>query len=549
MPSVYFNSTKTESEIVRTGQKLREQFDLTRTSKQTVEMKWIFLFLSLFCSVSFSQNKSPATYQSEDDAALTIKKIFIAPFYDNQNSIYAPIMTSYIKMKIDEENQWIVEDSTSQVSDQIESNVNERMALMKKVGVQALLTSKIIKGPKGLSLRMTLYTGAKALPLIQENIDQLQNFETEEIKKNYDLLWTRIKKRMPYNGTLLSRRGSEVTLNLGIKNGLTPKAEVRAILILKLNRHPKLDYLVSAEKEILGKIEITKLDDYLSFGTITYEKEPHLLAAGMKIQMDEVSIVSSPKSNPTDKVSFGEHPKEWVPLTPPQYGLVGISLGINQYNQSANLTTAGNLSAVNNFAPTLKLNGEFWLNDEWFLALSLRQSALAISNGLDNSSPEKLNMSLSQQAMALGYNILVTNQFFGPKFQLSLGLTQFHAQVDPSTPVAFTTMNYGGMTLGFSGSFPLSEELPWDLGAQFKYFWSPSTSESGGTSGAVTSTKVNDFGIFTRYHRSRNFNYVAELGFEYYSTDFNPSSATRPDPATSISHKVTNLLLGIEYLF
>lgn len=521
-------------------------------------MRWLcfYLFFTSITCTAISQTKSPAIYQSFDDAALTIKKVFVAPFYDNQNSVYAPTMTAHIKSKISEENQWEVQpveetNKSFKISDQLDSNSSERISLMKRMNVQALITSKIIKGPKGLSLRMTIYTGEQAQALIQENIDQIKNFETEEIKKNYDLLWNRMKKHMPYNGVLLSRRGSDVTINLGTKNGLTPKAEVRAILILKLVRHPKLQYMTSAEKEILGKIEITKLDDYLSFGTITYEKEPNLLSAGMKIQMDEMTLSGSSKSSegPVDKMAFGEKPKEWVPLNPPQYGLLGISLGMNQYNQSANLTTVGNLSAVNNFAPTLKLNGEFWLNEDWYLALSLRQSALAISNGLSGSSPEKLNMSLSQQLISLGYNLLVTDQFFGPKFQFTIGLSQFHAQVDPSSRTAFTTMNYGGLALGFSGSFPVSEEKLWDLGAQFKYFMSPTTSESGSSSGSVTSTKINDFGIFTRYHRSQNFNYLAELGFEYYATDFNPAAATRPDPATSISHKVTNILLGIEYLF
>ena len=559
---LYLKSLQTESDslnFLRTRQKQSVAFDLIGSSEQTEGMRALCLnlFLSLISIVALSQNKSLGTYQSADDTTLTIKKVFIAPFYDNQNNVYAPTMTTYIKAKVTEENQWVVEPAEGEntksfkISNQLDSTEAERILIMKKFNVQALMTSKIIKGPKGMSLRMTLYAGSKALPLVQENLDQIQNFETEEIKKNYDLLWSRLKKRMPFNGTLLSRRGSEVTINLGTKNGLTPKAEVRAILILKMIRHPKLQFMTSSEKEILGKIEITKLDDYLSFGTITYEKETNLLAAGMKIQMDEgvFTNIKMSAEGPTDKAAFGDKPKEWLPMSPPQYGLLGVALGLNQYNQSANLTSAaGNLSAVNNFAPTIRLNGEFWLNEEWYFALSLRQSALAVSNGLSNSSPEKLNMSLSQQSVSIGYNLLVTNQFFGPKFQFSAGMTQYRAQIDPSSPVAFTTMNYGGLTLGFAGSFPLSEEVPWDIGAQFKYFLSPTTSEST-SSGSVTSTKINDFGVFSRYRRSKNIAYVAELSFEYYATDFDSTTAVRPDPATNISHKITNLLFGIEYLF
>lgn len=502
--------------------------------------------------MAWSQNKSPANYMSLDDKELSIQSVYVAPFVDNLNNVYAEKIYNHFKQALSNENQWKVADFSDGAKNQTEnldSSERSRQQLMKKLGVQALITSKIIRGPKGLSLHIYLYTGPQGLLLIQESIDQINTFELEEVKRLHFQLWTQIKRRLPYQAVLLSRRGNQVTLNLGTKNGFPAgQTEVKAILILKLERHPKLNFMVSAEKEILGKIKITKQDDYLSFGEVTYEKESLLLQPGLKIQAEEPPPPPSLADALSDNPAFGKSPKEWLPMKKPQYGKLGFSAGFVQYNQTANLTTIGSIQANNNFAPTVKMSGEFWLNELWFFGLNLKQSALAVSNSYPGSEPSKLNMSLSQQTVFFGYNFLLNNQFFGPKFQAIWGLNQFSSRIDPSTPIAFTTMNYGGMSLGFNGSFPVSEETPLDLGAHYKYYWGPSTSESVG-SGAITGTKIQDFGFFGRYHRSQNISYLFDFGFEYYTSTLNPAGAVRADPANEISHKLTNFLVGIEYLF
>ncbi len=343
-------------------------------------------------------------------------------------------------------------------------------------------------------------------------------------------------------------------MNIGTQNGLGKSREARAILILHIARHPKLGTMTSAEKEILAKIEIFKIDEYLSFGEIKFEKQPGLVQVGTKVIVDDsipvtADIQSPVKSeSPNDQTVFGEKPKEWLPMSPPQFGSVAVALGIVQYNQNYNLTTVGSTTASNNFGPTIRFLGEMWINDQWFVNLVLKQSAFSVNNGLAGSTPSNLNMTLSQQALSAGHNFLLTEDFFGPKIKINLGFSQFSARADQSTPLALTNMSYGGMYLGFTGSFPISETLPIDMGVQFKYYISKSTNETI-ASGYVTSTKINDFGFFGKYRRSQNFNYTLDFLTEYYTTDFDSSGASRPDPATAISHKVTNILVGLEYLF
>jgi hypothetical protein len=156
-------------------------------------------------------------------------------------------------------------------------------------------------------------------------------------------------------------------------------------------------------------------------------------------------------------------------------------------------------------------------------------------------------MSLSAYHLALGYNFLFEDNFWGPKFQTSFGISQFSARADDSSPLFLTSQDIGGLYLGFKGAFPLGQDLPFDLGFQFKYYLSNSLSE-GKSSGSASGVKATDFGFFGSYKTKQGFNIIAELSFEYYSASFS-GSGVRADPATSNSHKLTNVLGGVEYFF
>lgn len=528
-----------------------------RISSCALASIFFLLFNLSLSSISNAQNQSPVTYVSQEDQNMTIRSVIVAPVIDNMNNVYGLPLTEHLKKKIQAEQQWEVIElpsNLSSIATQLDSSAKNRQALKKATGTSALLTLKLIKGPKGISLWANLYAGPGLDPLLQESADQIQGFELESIKKNADLLFDRIKKNLPYQALVLSRRGDQVTINIGTQNGLGKAREARAILILKVNRHPKRGTMVSSEKEILAKIDLFKIDEYLSFGEIKFEKQPNILQAGTKVIVENSLPMSSEasgvaKSDPAaDHLIYGEKPKEWVPMNPPQFGSIGMALGIVQYNQNYNLVSSGSITATNNFGPTIKFAGEMWLNDKWFLSLLLKQSAFAVANGLTDSTPSTLNMTLSQQMLSIGHNFLLTEDFFGPKIRISGGPTQFSVRADQSSPLALTSMSFGGLALGFAGSFPISETMPVELGAQFKYYWWPTTTENV-ASGDVTSTKINNFGFFGKYKRSQNFNYTLDFLTEYYATEFNASGATRTDPAVNISHKVTNLLVGIEYLF
>src|SRR5207253_5550013 len=120
-------------------------------------------------------------------------------------------------------------------------------------------------------------------PLLQEELTDYQGYEIADLEKQLQSMYEKLKARLPYRGMVLSRRGKEVTINLGYKMGIKNNDEISVVQFLKVNRHPKLKFLVSTEKEILGKLKVYKADESLSFAYVTYEREPGTVQANAKL--------------------------------------------------------------------------------------------------------------------------------------------------------------------------------------------------------------------------------------------------------------------------
>jgi hypothetical protein len=421
---------------------------------------------------------------------------------------------------------------------------------------QGLFSFRITKGPRGLNARLIFFVGQTGFPLIQEELTDYQRFETADLEKQLQGMYEKIKARLPYRGMILSRRGQEVTINLGYKMGLKNNDEISVIQLLKVNRHPKLKFLVSTEKEILGKIKVYKTDEYLSFAYVTYEREPGTVQTTAKLLPQEFIQYNEPVTqngqvipgleNRRDKeLSYGDNPREWLPTQAPQYGRIAILAGLGNFGISTNLS-AGPIDSSTSLAPGVAVKGELWLSSEWNILYNIRQSVFTLKNPL-GTTPKILNMSLSSYGVMGGYNLLMSEDFFGPKIQLSAGYSSYSSSSDQGTPPVFTNMNYGGLVVGFLGQFPLTKEIPLDLGAQFNLFISPGLSESV-SSGDSSKSTINQFGFFGVYHLKSRFKIRAELNFEYYSSDFSGAGAGT-HTSTNTTQKLTTLMGGIEYVF
>lgn len=530
----------------------------------SLKLKHPLILLFVFFVLPFTYVRAQETrnsqirYLSEIDQGLSIQKLAIVPFIDNVNSIYSTPLTESTSQFIEELKQWTPQ-VLQQKIDTEKLSTNDVKKICGSSQAQALLTGRFWKGPRGLQMNLILYTAQDGLPLLMESQDEIADFSIPNLQKLLKSKLNSLMEKMPYQGVILSRRGQDVTLNLGTFHGLRDKDTVNVVQILSLQRHPKQQFMVGHDKTLIGQIHISKADKYLSFGQIQFEKEQGSVLVGSKVKPDQfiqytlkedgsfAAVRDQLENRVESDVSFGDKSSEWMPRQPPQYGLLQVMVGFLQYNQNLNLQNSGALSASNSLAPTIALTGEAWLNDFWYFDLGFRQSAFSVDNSMSGSSPAKINMSLGKYNIGVGYNVLLDNSFFGPKLQLSLGMSQFSALADETSPLFLTKMNYGGIYFGFKGGFPLGPEMPLDLGFQFKYFLTNTLNE-GKSSGGSSGVKSTEFGFFTSYRTKSNYNLIGQLNFEYYASSFS-GSGDRTDPASSISHKITSLLGGVEYFF
>ena len=512
----------------------------------------LFSFVSLQTSA-----QSTSSFVSASDQDLTVRSVTSVPFTDNINGIYANPLYKKFTSLLAQDRLWsfqVLPEGTPISPLDLEDKPELVSSLMTSAKADGLFTFRVTKGPKGLNGKLTFFSGKTGLPLLQEELRDYPKFELVEVEKEIELMYSRIKARLPYRGLVLSRRGQEVTINLGIRSGIKNNDELTVVQFLKLNRHPKLKIMVSTEKEIMGKIKVFKSDEFLSFGFITYEREVGAVQPQSKLLTQDFvrynepvvqdgKVISGLENRQDRDLSYGANPREWLPQEAPQYGRIALLAGIGSYNISSSLKAGASAEASSSFAPEIGIKGELWISSEWNLLFNIRQSVFSVS-APPNSSPGTLNMSVSSYSVLGAYNFLMSEDFFGPKIQLSAGYSTYNSNTDRTTPLTFTNTNYSGFIVGFAGQFPLTTEVPMDLGAQFNMFLKPGMSESPGTADGSKSN-INQFGFFGVYHLRSRFKIRGEINFEYYATDFEGASAN----SSNTTQKMTSLMGGIEYLF
>lgn len=517
--------------------------------------------------MSYSQTKNQTNAQnaivSQVDQDLTIKHVVVVPVSDNAKNIYAQYLNPFLRDLIEADKQWQLYDLPKDIQAtavDIENDSDLAKKILKSTQTDAILTAHLIKGLKGIRAQLSLYVGKSGLPLINEEINDFQGFDIRDVKTQFALMYENLRKKLPYRGLVLSRKNLDVTINLGSRQGLKVNDTVNVIQLLQIKRHPKFNFMISTEKEILGKIQLTKVDDYLSFGSITFERDNGVIAVGAKIQPIDFVKYPAPVVGENGQVVenigqrkdaplvFGENPSEWLPQQIPQFGKVQFLGGIGQYYQNLNLTTEGGVYTQTSLAPNLKLRGEIWLDPQWTLAGQIQQAVYTLPNPVSSSSPSILNSSLSSYQFAADYGFLLSNDFFGPKLKLGLGYTSTSFSADDSTPIALTDMKYSSLMIRFDGSFPMQNDARILLGAHLDYYYNPTLSENYTSGASNRSNSVSSFYFYGSFQQNQNFRWIGEFDFDQFSSKFN-GTGERTDPATGIGHKLMTIMAGFEYLF
>lgn len=530
--------------------------------------RWSFGFgsLAMTCLFLFSSQTygQKTILKSSVDESLSIKTITVAPMVDNVSQIYAKPLTLHLRSIVENDRQWVLQtypDEIKNSPEEFEDKPATVKAALQNAKADALLSSRLTKGPNGISIKLNLFLAKDGLLLAQETLQDYSGFEISDLQAQLGNLYSQLKSKLPYAGTVLSRKNRQVTVNLGTDQGLKDGSELSVVQIIKVVRHPKFHFVVSTEKEIIGKIQIDKAEESLSFGTIVLERSENVLKPGMKVvpinfvvypptsKSPDGKILNDLSQRPDSQLSLGENPREWVPAGSPSLGKIGLMLGLGSYAVNNTLSSVGAVNGSQTPTPSIHLDGELWLTTNWYVNLGLRQYILSIDNSYAGSGPGKIGVSSTQTTLQGGYNFLLQDTFFGPKFQILGGYSKFASTVDTSSPMAYTSLSFSGLALGLAGSLPVSEEMPLTVGAKLMYYLNTSVDESPVNSGSSTSGKITSFSMFGTYRWTEHMNIRGELMYDLFSASFSGTGSRGADSATSASHALTTFAGGIEYLF
>lgn len=542
---------------------------------QSVFIFLIFLILAQtgIAQTNSSKNKSPfpVKYTSLADQNILLKTITLAPVYDNMNGIYAAPVQKLLVELLQNDKAWGFAEieglDKNYFIENFDSNPNDVLEVLAKTRAQGLLTAFITKGPRGISARLKLFTHDQGLLLNEEIIEDLNAFEVSKVRESFVTMYHNLKNKLPYRGYVLSRRGLDVTISLGSVNGVKPGQELTLAQIIKLNRHPKLKTLVGVEKEIIAKVEVTKVDNYLSFAKIIFEKETGVVDVGAKVLPAEFLSYPQPKLGPDGAVIGDIQPEEkQKPFTDVivkenkvaeqkaevldrqnSTGVIRAQGVIMQYNETNNLSNGTSPSSHQGFAPGALLGLQYNLRDSWFFDFNLQLSSFSADNGRASSTPASLAYTFTRYNAAIGYNYKYDEDPDGISFSGTLGLDSYKASVSDSVPTSITSTDTNSFSLHVQALMPLTPDYPYSLGARFNLALNPSQSESPVNSGSAKPT-ITSLGFFGLYPLNPKLRIRVDLDLTNISTKYS-GAATRAPAAGSSSIEMMSEMFGIEYLF
>jgi hypothetical protein len=512
------------------------------------------------------RTQTSASYSNAVDEALTIRKVAIAPTLDNAGGIYARAVDSHLASLLKADTRWeLVE---PQAWPGLEGGVDladdpkAAQAVLNAAGADGLFAARMVKGPNGWSARLDLILRSDGRVLAQEVVRDVQLIDLAQARKQAEELFQRVMKRIPYQGLILSRQQARVTLNLGSAFGLKQDQTLAVVQIIGENRHPKFGFLISTEKEIIGRVRLTKVDSTLSFGVIEFERERGAIRRGGKISgleavtyqpSGQASASERPKEAP-GSAFFGESPVEWIPMPKPSFGQVALLAGLGQYAGSISVTGQGSWTASSLIVPRMDLRGELWINPNWMVKAELGQSILSANNPRSGSSPEKLNVSTTHMSFYGSYSHLLQGDFFGPRIFADLGVISYRAYVDDSSPRSLTSWSFYGPTVGLGAHLPVTDDMIWWASAVLHFSFVPRVAETPVNSAASAQATISEFSLSVEHALSQNLRLNGTLRFELFTASLSGEgnrvdALNAPEAATSVSHRHGTFLGGIQYLF
>jgi hypothetical protein len=518
----------------------------------------VFFLPALVCA----EEVGHVTYQSEADQLVHFSRVGLLDGFDNTNNVYAKALTDTLENLLMKEHRFEFvqgDRGPSFYAEEFEKHKGELATYFKKSKADAALQIVPYKTKDGFNLTLTLYLAKDLKPLAQETKRSVAQFDFQNLEAEVTQLYRNLFKRLPFDGIILSRQGEKLTVNLGSRDGLSVGKTLTVVQIVNIRRHPKLHFVVSSDQVILGSLRVTQVDAHLAFAHVLNEVRPGSVQAHMKVsgltQIEYKDWTVGPQTenatsltSSSDQFAFGEDPKIWNPDTRPSFGMVGASFGIGQIKAATQLTNGTSIASDFTLTPRVSLYGEAWITPEWSLEGRFLQGIATIKNPRPSSGPSDLSLLSSRYDMAIAYRHSFMNDFFGPYLVGVIGFSNSSYNIDSSSPRAFTSVKFSNIFLAFGGEFPLTAKGPWYLGGRAYLHLSPKINETPVSSGASSSSRLNEFHLFSHYQLRSNIRARGSVEFSLLSIQFS-GAGSRPDVAESSSIQERSFNGALEYLF
>ena len=151
-------------------------------------IKHLILFVILIFSIGltlpgWAQNKkiNANTYSSEVDQLFTVKKVSVLPVSDNLGGIYSRPIEEHIIQYFETTHRWDYVKAYKlgpiYTPAELEENPNKVLEMSKHMSSDALISSKVSKGPKGISLTIALFLSKDGKIVTKKEIKNYKKFE------------------------------------------------------------------------------------------------------------------------------------------------------------------------------------------------------------------------------------------------------------------------------------------------------------------------------------------------------------------------------------
>lgn len=510
---------------------------------------------ALFSTRLWASDQGQTTFSTPQETLYSIQKISVLTGYDNMNRIYAEPLTEALAEKLQTTQRFeFLQGSRIQPFpvEEFKQNQGSLSSFFKSSQADAAFHLSLKNQGNGLTVTVSLFTANDLRPLSLESSRAFEKFDTESLRDEVFRLAEQVLRKLPYDGYVLARTGETITLSIGRNAGVQVGQTLSIVNMLKLNRHPTLDFVVSSEHQVLGTVRVTKVDQELSFADILTEVRPQSIERLSKVtglhpsQYFEWS--SGPRENPAHSMyNQASHPG-WSGLDMPTFGLIGGSVGLGRFEELSNISGIPSLDTGKNIYPRVQINGEAWINPRWIAKLRVIQGLGTVNNPRSGSNPKNLGLTVSRYDLSFGYRHSFMNDFFGPFLEFYVGYAQSQFRFDRSTPWSFTSLKYSNMFVNFAGEFPLTPSSPWSMGARVYMHLSPALSEKYVTSGNDSNNSIHEFSLILRYRIQPNVRISGNLDFTSFNSDFS-GVGSRGEQVNSMDIRDNSLNVGLDYLF